>query len=43
MSAFAGIKIPKHVYSVAELEEAKAEAQEKNKALAFVYTDEKST
>jgi len=43
MTVSAGIKIPKHVYSVAQLDEATAEAEAKNKALAFVYTDGWST
>ena len=36
---FAGLDIPKGVYAHNELEAAKAEAQEKEKALAFIYTD----
>ena len=42
-SAFAGFKLPSHVHRAADLEEAVAKAKEKNKALAFVYTDETST
>ncbi len=43
VSVFAGFKIPSHVYRATEFEEAVAKAQEKKKALAFVYTNEASS
>ena len=39
----AGFKLPSSVYRYGEVEEAMAEAQEKGKFLAFIWTDEKST
>ncbi|MCP5536822.1 MAG: hypothetical protein H7A51_11410 [Akkermansiaceae bacterium] len=41
--ASAGFKIPSHVYRTGKLDEAVAEAQKEQKALAFVLTDEAST
>ncbi len=35
--------IPRHVYSINELDEAKAEALEKSKPVVFVYTDPGTT
>jgi len=40
---YGGIKIPKHVFNITELEEAQQEAKEKSKVLAFVYSDPEST
>ena len=40
---YGAIKIPKHVYTVETLEEAKTEAKEKGKPLAFVYSNPGST
>lgn len=42
-SVSAGFKLPSHVYRAADFDEAVTKAEEKNKALAFVYTDETST
>jgi len=36
------IKFPRNSYTIAELEAAKAEAKEKGKPIAFVYTDKAS-
>lgn len=41
--AFAGFKVPSKVYQIAELEKAKAEAIEKGKPLAILYSDAEST
>ena len=40
--AFA-LEIPRHVYTLDKLEEAKAEAIEKSEPVIFVYTDPAST
>ncbi len=37
--AFADLRIPSSVFEMSELDEAKAEAQEKKEPLIFVYTD----
>lgn len=42
-SAWAGFKIPSHVYTTKQLPEAAELAEKENKTLAFVYTDETST
>lgn len=39
----AGFKLPRGVYRADKLEEATKQAEEDDKALAFVYTDETST
>lgn len=36
-------RVPNHVFTMNELEEAKVEAKEKNQPLIFVYTDLGST
>ena len=41
--ALVGFKIPKNVYRMDQLEAAKAEAELKDKAITFVYTDEETT
>lgn len=41
--ANAGFKIPKSVFTIDQLEEAKSEALESEKPLVFLYSDEKST
>lgn len=41
--AFAGFKVPRSVYRMDKLEEAKSEAEEKGKALIFIYTNPGST
>lgn len=41
--AHAELKIPSSVFTMEELEEAKAEAMEKEEPLIFVYTDPGST
>ena len=38
-----GFKIPKNVYRMDQLGAAKSEAQSKNKAITFIYTDEETT
>lgn len=43
VSAWAGFKIPSHVYRTSQLSDAVAEAEKDGKALAFIYTDETST
>ena len=40
---YAGFKVPKSIYKMDQLEEAKAEAKEEGKALIFVYSDSGST
>jgi len=37
------LDIPRHVYTLDKLEEAKAEAMEKSEPIIFVYTDPAST
>lgn len=37
------LEIPRHVYTLDTLEEAKAEAIEKSKPVVFVYTDPGTT
>ena len=37
------LDIPRHVYTLDKLEEAKAEALEKSEPVVFVYTDPAST
>lgn len=39
----AGLDIPRYVFGLDQLEEAKAEAAEKEQPLVFVYTDPGST
>ena len=39
----AGFKLPKSVFKIDQLEEAKTEAIESKKPLIFLYSDEKST
>lgn len=39
----AALEIPRHVYTLDELEEAKAEALEKRKPVIFVYTNPGTT
>lgn len=41
--AYAGFKVPKSVYKMDQLEEAKAEAKQDGKALVFVYSNTGST
>ena len=41
-TSLAGIKIPKHVFKASELDQAVKKAEEENKALAFVLTDQNS-
>lgn len=41
--ANAGFKLPRSVFTIDQLEEAKQEAIEKEKPLVFLYSDEKST
>jgi len=41
--SLAELKIPRTVYKVGDLEEAKAKATEKEKPLVFVYTDPGTT
>lgn len=41
--SYGAITIPKHVYSIEKLDDAKTKAKEKGKPLAFVYTDPGST
>lgn len=45
LSSFAcgGLKVPRYVYGMENLGDAKSEAKEKGKPLAFVYTDPEST
>ena len=40
---YGGVKIPKYVYSINDLEQAQLEAKEKSKVVAFVYSDAEST
>jgi len=42
-SAYAGFKVPSSVYTMDKLAAAVAEAVEKEKALAIVYTDKGTT
>lgn len=41
--AFAGFDLPRGIFRMSELDEARAKAEEEKKAITFVLTDEKST
>ena len=41
--AFGGLRVPSSVFTMEELEQAMAEAQEDEKPLIFLYTDPGST
>lgn len=43
LTGFAELKIPSSVFTMEELDEAKAEAAEKEEPLVFVYTDPGTT